>query len=1088
MLMNGGVILMAMAASMVNAAAPGKPAALRCEYLVNPLAVDVAAPRLSWELDDPERGAVQSAWQVQVASSTEMLADDRADLWDSGKVARADTVHVAYAGAPLKAMQRCHWRVRVWNGRDEASPWSDAAFWGAGLGQGDWPGVWISEATPPPSDNRPHNGFHSDLSSSGDTVKWAVIDLGAPKTFDRVVLYPARPYDWIEEAPGFLFPLRYRIEVSDTDDFASPVTVADLTAADVPNPAMERQAHRFEPQTARYVRLMVTRLRERDPGNFGFALAEMTVQSGEENLALGAAVTASDAIEHNSWSRDRLTDGEILPHPGGQSDTQPAAQMRAEFTLDAPVRRATAYATALGVYELCLNGERVGDLELAPEWTDYRDRVQYQAYDVTGLLREGANAAGVILGDGWCVGRIGMAQMIAGKARRVYRDKPAFMMRLHVEFEDGTTRDIVTDGSWSATLDGPVRASDMLDGEHYDARMEVDGWDFPGFGAQWPAVVMSEPYDGLLVAQPSEPLRVLEELAAVALTEPQPGVHVFDLGQNMVGHVRLRLRGEAGTIVTLRHAEMLNDDGTVYVQNLRGAAQTDRYILRGSPEGETFEPRFTYHGFRYVEVTGLAQAPGIDDITGRVVWSGAAQTGSFTSSDPLLNRLWQNILWTQRANLFSVPTDCPQRDERLGWQGDIQAFAQTGVFNMDLAASLAKFALDQRDAQTADGRFSDIAPNIAPDNIPFTGAPAWGDAGVMVPWTAYVNYGDTRLIEEHYEAARRWVDYIHGKNPGLLWLTDRGNDYNDWLNSDTFENLDLPKTGGEIPKEVFATAFFARSTHLVSEMARVIGKADDAAQYAALAGDIRKAFAEAYVDAEGRIQGDTQAGYALALNFGLLPESMRPAAIGHLKAAFERFGGRFSTGIQTTHRLMLELARSGHMEDAYALAAQRDIPSWGFMIDQGATTIWERWDGYVPGRGFQNPGMNSFNHWAFGAVGEWMHACILGLEPDPDQPGYRHFFVHPRPGGGLTHAAGTYRSIRGEISIAWRDTADAFELDLTVPPNTTSTVTLPAGKDAAEGGKPLSGADGISNVREADGNTVFTAAAGSYHFRVAKGG
>ena len=356
----------------------------------------------------------------------------------------------------------------------------------------------------------------------------------------------------------------------------------------------------------------------------------------------------------------------------------------------------------------------------------------------------------------------------------------------------------------------------------------------------------------------------------------------------------------------------------------------------------------------------------------------------------------------------------------------------------------------------------------------------------MVPWTAYVNYGDLRLIEAQYDAARRWVDHVHANNPDLIWRTARGNDYNDWLNSDTFENLDLPKTGGAVPNEVFATAFFARSAELTGRMAVLAGEPADAARYGELAQAIRRAFRDAFVDSEGRIAGDTQAGYALALSFDLLPSAQREAAVGHLLAALERFGGRLSTGIQTTHRLLLELARNGLTEQAYALALHRDIPSWGFMIDQGATTIWERWDGYVPGRGFQNPGMNSFNHWAFGAIGEWMYSCVLGITPDPDEPGYRRFHVRPLPGGGLTHAKGSYRSIRGEIDIAWRDADDAFELDLTVPPNTSASVTLPYAGEVTESGRSLADCDGVSGVHVVDSRVQLRVAAGSYAFRVAK--
>jgi alpha-L-rhamnosidase len=425
--------------------------------------------------------------------------------------------------------------------------------------------------------------------------------------------------------------------------------------------------------------------------------------------------------------------------------------------------------------------------------------------------------------------------------------------------------------------------------------------------------------------------------------------------------------------------------------------------------------------------------------------SSATDTGSFACSSAPLNRLWSNILWTQRANLMSAPTDCPQRDERLGWMGDIQVFSRTALFNQDVAAFFTKWLADVRDAQTPDGRFPDFAPHPFGPNERFSAAPAWGDAGVFVPWQVYLDTGDTRLLADSFEAARRWVDYVARLNPDHVWRHGRGNDYNDWLNGDTLILADYPKHGGEIPKDVFATAFYARSARLTARMAEVLGKADEARRYGALADEVRAAFQAAFVDGEGRITGDTQAGYALALNFDLLPDGLRPKAVEHLTAALARCDGRLSTGIQSTLRLMLELSRAGRDDLAYALLTSHHMPSWLYSVDQGATTVWERWDGYVAGRGFQDPGMNSLNHWAFGAVGEWMYRVMLGLELDESAPGWRHFTLRPRPGGGVTWARGGFHSLRGEIGVAW--TAEpAFKLTVDVPPNTRATVILPDGE------------------------------------------
>jgi alpha-L-rhamnosidase len=469
---------------------------------------------------------------------------------------------------------------------------------------------------------------------------------------------------------------------------------------------------------------------------------------------------------------------------------------------------------------------------------------------------------------------------------------------------------------------------------------------------------------------------------------------------------------------------------------------------------------------------------------GRVFNSAAREAGRFECSEPLLNQLWRNILWTERANLMSAPTDCPQRDERLGWMGDIQAFSQTGIFNLDLAAFFTKWVQDVRDAQADDGRYPDFAPHPFGRNERFCGVPAWGDAGVVVPWRCYVNYADRRMLERHLASATRWVEFIRQKNPDLLWRQARHNDYNDWLNGDTLRRAGWPAKGGMVPQEVFATAFFCHSTDLVARMAGAIGRQEEARKHAELSRQIRAAFNRAFVQSDGRIQGDTQAGYALALHFDLLPEDIRPLAVRRLLEALERYQGRLSTGIQTTHRMMLELVRWGHAEAAWRLLTSREFPSWGFMIDNGATTIWERWDGYVPGRGLQDPGMNSFNHWALGSVGEWLYRHILGLNPDETAPGYEHFTIHPRLGGGLTWARGSYDSIRGRIAADWRVEAGRLRLKVTVPVNSTATVCLPKCQlaEVRESGQPAAQAPGVRASRQQAEAAVFEVGSGDYDF------
>lgn len=765
----------------------------------------------------------------------------------------------------------------------------------------------------------------------------------------------------------------------------------------------------------------------------------------------------------------------------------PSPMLRRVFAVAGPVVRATLYVTSRGDYECRLNGAKVGDHELAPEWTDYEKRIQYQTYDVTASVQEGDNVLGATLGDGWYLGRLGPTRWDKEYPRRgVYGLHRRLLTRLDVELADGSVQNIVSDGDWKCNPDGPIRQADNFLGETYDARKELPGWDAPGFDdASWAAVTAEPLDDVLLEAQMNEPIRVIQELPAQSVAEPTPGVYIFDLGQNMPGWCRIRIQGEAGQEIMVRHGEMLNLNGTLYTENLAAAVQEERYILAGTGE-EVFEPHFTYHGFRYVEVTGLKANPDTGMVTGCVVCSDTRRTGTLECSNPMLNKLVENILWTQRGNMHSVPTDCPQRDERMGWMGDAQVFGQSAIFNTDMAAFFTKWMQDIRDAQATDGSFPDIAPHACDPEVRFKNAPGWADAGVFVPWRLYQNYKDTRVLREHLEAARRYIECIHRDNPDLLWKNNVGNNYGDWLNGDTIKARGYPRRGGQLDKVIFATAFFAYSTGLVADMCAVLGETDDAARYRDLAAQITAVFNKEFVDEEGRIQGDTQAGYAVALHFDLLPEALRPKAAAYMVEAIDKYDGRMSTGFHSTYRMMLELSRWGYNDLAYQLVESTRFPSWGYSIEQGATTIWERWDGYVKDRGFQDPGMNSFNHYAIGAVIEWMYRTIAGINPDEENPGYSHFVIRPRPGGTLTWAKGSYDCIRGPIESAWKQEDGNFTLDIQIPPNTEATVYVPAiSVDAVQGsGQPAADAPGVTFVRMEKDAAVYRVQSGHYTFSV----
>jgi alpha-L-rhamnosidase len=790
-------------------------------------------------------------------------------------------------------------------------------------------------------------------------------------------------------------------------------------------------------------------------------------------------------LNESDWNAKWIGAPPEKPSPLHDPPIPPSPLLRKTFSVNGTIRTAMVYVTGLGDYELRLNGQKVGNHLLAPEWTDYKKRVQYQTFDVTAMLRSGSNAIGAILADGWYAGRIGPTRWDNDYPRRgPYGLNRRVRVKLVVEKMDGSRQTVVSDGTWRIYLDGPIRTADNFLGETYDARKEVPGWDEPGFkSSRWKPATVDTSVHVQLDAQMNEPIATITELKPISVNEPKPGVYIYDLGQNMVGWCRIRMSGPADSVVTLRHGEMLNGDGTLYTESLAGAIQTDRYTLDGKDERE-FEPHFTYHGFRYVEVTGPSRKPPIDMLTGVVIASSAPAAGTIQMSDSLYNRIVRNTLWSQRGNMHSVPTDCPQRDERMGWMGDAQVFCQTSIFNLDMAAFYTKWIRDIRDAQARNGRYPDFAPQPYDPERKFMNAPGWADAGVVVPWRLYQNYGDTRILEEHYASVVRFIEHIRETNPDFVWKNDVGNRYGDWLNGNTIVSVDYPKTGGNMPHDAYATAFYAHSTEILSKMAKVLGKNEDAERYGRLASDIRQAFVKNFLRSSGEIDGDTQAGYALALSFDLLPESARAGVAQRMVEAIRRYDGRMSTGFQSTLRMMMELSRYNFNSFAYALAESRRLPSWGYSIDQGATTIWERWDAYVAGRGFQDAGMNSFNHYSFGSVVEWMYRAILGINYDEQKPGYRHVIIRPIPGGSLTWVRGEYRSISGPIGVDWKLSKGRFLLTVNVPANTEATLFLPTTEPAGitESGIVPAKAEGVTPLDTEPGVARFRLASGSYTF------
>jgi alpha-L-rhamnosidase len=733
----------------------------------------------------------------------------------------------------------------------------------------------------------------------------------------------------------------------------------------------------------------------------------------------------------------------------------PAPYLRKEFTVATGVKRAIIYATAQGVYELSLNGQRVSNDVFMPGWTDYKQRIYYTAYDVTDLLKEGPNAIGAILGDGWFRGNISCV------GQNKYGNKLRFKAQLHIDYDNGQSKILTTDSDWKASY-GPILESDMQAGEVYDARLEMPGWSQAGFDqSSWSPIVTGSSLMPLLQAYPGVPVRAVKELPAVKVTEPTPGTYVFDLGQNFSGWARLKVNGQAGDEVTMIFAEMLKDDGSAYTINLRSARAVDTYVLKGGGE-EVWEPRFTFHGFRYVQVSGLKEKPTADAITGIVLYSDSPESSSFECSNPMVNKIQENIVWGQRSNYLEVPTDCPQRDERLGWTGDTQVFIRTGCYNQDVSEFFTKWMVDLMDTQNRKGLFGNQAPVFHGH-----GAAAWACAGIICPWTIYKVYGDTRMIETHYDAMVRYMDACGKDGLGGRKVHTWG----DWL-----------APGGRPPTAFISAAYHAYTTSLMAEMAVALGKIDDATKYNKQFQDIRAHFQKTFVKPDGKIESELQTAYCMALSFDLLTAAQRKQAEAHLIERIKADNYHLTSGFLGIPILLPTLTDMGRSDIAYRMIQNTTYPSWGYSIEQGATTIWERWNSYSKDKGFGDVKMNSFNHYSLGACGEWMFRSMLGIETDG--AGFKKITMKPELGEGITWAKGHYDSIQGRIGSDWKIENKTFHWNITVPANTTATVYVPA-KDAAavtESGKAAAEAEGVKFLRMENDRAVYQVAAGSYGF------
>ncbi len=1098
-------------ASMASGA--GKPAHLTCDSLDHPLGIDSSQPFLSWQLQDPGFGARQSSYRIEVATRPAMLSGAKPDVWDSGRVTSDKSFGVAYGGPELTASTRYYWRVEVWDKDGKPYPPSDVSWWETGLLKESWKAQWIGYEDPEHRAVRKSDAMWITNTGSAQPKPAADAKNNAPKGS-------------ADTQHDFRFRFQLNGPVKHADLF---VTGEDSAAAWI-NGKQVLEALQLPPWKQApwktYLRQDVTsELKAGDnllavgvtlygtPSENGMGTEEtdltpmsacLYVESSDgSTMVFASSKDWKAALDPpHEWYEPKYDDSawkNAIPYvppasPMGTDEmgrpwqTGPVKFLRHSFAINKPVTSARLYVTALGAYRVQINRVRIGDQILSPGWDDFRTHVPYQAYDVTQQLKTGQNAIAAWLAPGWYT-----TPLMWFRQGYNYGDTPpALKAQLRIEHADGSVEWISTDASWKAEV-SPISEAEIYDGESYDARKEQPGWDTAAFSdAHWKQVDLVKPLEPEIVPQSFQPIRAHQTLTATAITSPKPGIYIYDFHQNLAGVARLRARGAAGTDIRLRFAEVLNPDGTLYTDNLRTAKATDHFILSGKGE-EEFQPDFTFHGFRYVEVTGLTYKPDLDAVKAVAIYTDAPLTAQLQSGSPMINQLWSNILWGQRSNFVGVPTDCPQRDERLGWTADAQVFWRAASYNMDLTQFSKKFGADLRATQVGTPMFGIFAPGTSTPNPGF--AAGWSDAGVIIPWTAWLQSGDTRVVEQNWDAMEKYLAAIQAANPGYLWRTDYGIPFGDWLSPE-----------GPTLEPLAATAYWAYDVTLMQQMAHALGKNEEEAKYAALFSKIKAAFAKEFIHADGFIAGadngpspfgginnpeaksqggDTQAGYVLALNMRLVPESLRAAAANRLVAKIEANHGRLATGFLGTPYLLAVLVDTGHSDVAYRLLLNTEYPSWGYLVDHGATTMWERWNGDQM-RG--DPSMNSYNHYAYGAVADWIYRYAAGIDALPADAGFHTIYLHPNFDERLGSLDFRYQSSYGEIRSTWDMKGAAVTWLVTIPPNTTAHLPLKASEQNkfTLDGQRLAANNKVRLLSSADETSTWELPAGTYSFEVSK--
>ena len=748
---------------------------------------------------------------------------------------------------------------------------------------------------------------------------------------------------------------------------------------------------------------------------------------------------------------------------------RPGQLFRKQFPVSRKLRSAVAFITSHGMYEAFINGKRLGKGIFTPGWTSYNKRLQYQAYDVTDILKQGQNAIGVALASGWYRTVLGWQDN-----DNIYGKTLGLLMQIHLQYEDGSEEDIVTDGSWKATDQGPVRSSELYNGETYDANFEQKNWSSDPFNdSKWKNVTAGSKDVRNIVATSSEDVSSHDTFAVKKLITTPKGEKVIDFGQNLVGWAEITVKGKKGDTIKITHAEVLDKEGNFYTANLRTAKQENIFVLNG--EEQTYHPHFTFQGFRYIRIEGYNGDLQPKNFRAVALYSSMRPAGSFSCSDSMLNQLQHNIQWGQLGNFVDVPTDCPQRDERLGWTGDAQAFARTATFNRNSLNFFSKWLKDLAADQLPSGAVPHVIPNVLGEAGGSTG---WSDAATIIPWTLYTVYGDTQILRQQYASMKAWVRYMEEHSRNDLWNT--GQHFGDWLFYKP--NDDLDGSSAVTDKSMIAQTFWANSTQLMIKTASVLGLKEDSIRYAGWLKRIKAAFMKEYVTPTGRLVSGTQTAYVLALNFDMLPDSLRPHAALRLVENVKRYDYHLTTGFLGTPYLCQVLSRFGYDDVAYKLLLQKTYPSWLYPVTMGATTIWERWDGQKPDSSFQTVGMNSFNHYAYGAIGDWMYRVVAGL--DNAAPGYSKMLIHPHPDTSLNFAKARFESPYGIVVSGWERKAGVMTLNLTIPANTSAELVLPGAAPVAlkENGKPVQGNNQFANVKEEGNNSRMTIGSGTYLF------